>query len=483
MIHYYSQLKKKSYGLAFMSILGLLAWSSCHVTRPYSVPENKVKDSFRSPTYSALDSGYVKNIAHDTTNIAKVKWSDMFTDTMLQQLITEGLQANIDIKIAVERITEAQVNVRLKKAAFLPSLEASVSANKQQVPTFQSFGYPRNNTQYDMRLNTDWEIDIWGKLGSAKRVALSQLLATDAAKRAVQTQLIANIASDYYELLALDQQLMIIKKTAENRAEDAAAIAELFENAMLNGVAVVQSKANYYEAELDVPDIEQKIKETENRLSFLVGRHPGAILRQSLMKQQVNYDLNPGIPAQLLAHRPDVQMAEFNFRAAFEETNVARTYFYPALSITAAGGFSNLGWNQWFSSASLFGSIAGGIAQPIFNKGVNKARLSTAQARQQQALYQFEKSLLVASQEVSNALFEYDTAMKKMKSRKKQLEALTQAVAFNKELFLNHQNTNYTDVLTAEQNLLRAELKNIADQSQKLYAVVQLYRALGGGWD
>lgn len=483
MIHYYSQLKKKSYGLAFMSILGLLAWSSCQVTRPYNAPENKVKDSFRSPTYSALDSGYVKNITHDTTNIAKVKWSDMFTDTMLQQLITEGLQANIDIKIAVERITEAQVNVRLKKAAFLPSLEASVSANKQQVPTFQSFGYPRNNTQYDMRLNTDWEIDIWGKLGSAKRVALSQLLATDAAKRAVQTQLIANIASDYYELLALDQQLMIIKKTAENRAEDAAAIAELFENAMLNGVAVVQSKANYYEAELDVPDIEQKIKETENRLSFLVGRHPGAILRQSLMKQQVNYDLNPGIPAQLLAHRPDVQMAEFNFRSAFEETNVARTYFYPALSITAAGGFSNLGWNQWFSSASLFGSIAGGIVQPIFNKGVNKARLSTAQARQQQALYQFEKSLLLASQEVSNALFEYDTAIKKIKSRKKQLEALTQAVAFNKELFMNHQNTNYTDVLTAEQNLLRAELKNIADQSQKLYAVVQLYRALGGGWN
>jgi NodT family efflux transporter outer membrane factor (OMF) lipoprotein len=483
MIHYYIQLKKISYRLALMSIMGLLTWSSCQVTRPYIAPENKVNDSFRSPVSSHLDSGSLKIILQDTTNIATVKWSDIFTDTILQQLITEGLQANIDIKIAVERITEAQVNVRLRAAAFLPSLGASISANTQQMPTFQSFGYPRKNTQYDMRLNTDWEIDIWGKLGSAKRAALSQLLATDAAKRAVQTQLIANIAADYYELLALDQQLLIVKKTAENRAEDAAAIVELFENAMLNGVAVVQSKANYYEAELDIPDIEQKIKETENRLSFLLGRHPGTIHRQSLMKQQVNYDLKPGIPAQLLAHRPDVQMAEFNFRAAFEETNVARTYFYPALSITASGGFSNLGWNQWFSSASLFGSIAGGIIQPIFNRGSNKARLSTAQARQQQALYQFEKSLLVASQEVSNALFEYDTAMKKMKSRKKQLEALTEAVAFNKELFLNHQNINYTDVLTAEQNLLRAELKNIADQSQKLYAVVQLYRALGGGWD
>lgn len=482
MFHYIS-LKKISFRLTLMSIVGLVTWSSCQVTRPYIAPENKMDQNYRSPVSTRINSDSVNVLSRDTTNMATVKWSEIFTDTILQQLIAEGLLANIDVKIAVERITEAQVNVRLRKAAFLPSLGASMSANTQQMPTFQSFGYPRNNTQYDMRLNTDWEIDIWDKLGSAKRAALSQLLATDAAKRAVQTQLIANIATDYYELLALDQQLVIIKKTAENRAEDAAAIAELFENAMLNGVAVVQSKANYYEAELDVPDLEQNIKETENRLSYLLGRHPGTIPRQSLVTQKVDYDLNPGIPSQLLAHRPDVQMAEFNFRAAFEETNVARTYFYPALSITAAGGFSNLGWNQWFSSASLFGSIAGGLTQSIFNKGANKARLSTAQTRQQQALYQFEKSLLIASQEVSNALFEYDTAMKKTKSRKLQLEALTEAVAFNKELFLNHQNTNYTDVLTAEQNLLRAELKNIADQTQKLYAVVQLYRALGGGWD
>lgn len=214
-----------------------------------------------------------------------------------------------------------------------------------------------------------------------------------------------------------------------------------------------------------------------------MARNPGTIIRQSLKEQQVEYDLKPGIPAQLLAHRPDVQMAELNFRTAFEETNVARTYFYPVLKITASGGFSNLGWNQWFSSKSLFGSIAGGLTQSIFNKGANQARLSTAQSRQQQALYQFEKSLLIASQEVSNALFEYDTALQKEKSRRKQLDALSQALEFNKELFINHQQTNYTDVLAAEQNLLRAQLKDIDDQSQKLYAVVQLYRALGGGWD
>ncbi len=471
------------YKIMVLFMIGLVSWSSCQITRPYASPENKVNERYHSPMSNPKDTTGQSSLEIDTMNMATLKWSEIFTDTLLQGLIAEGLKANIDIKIAVERITEAQVNLRLQKAAFLPSLNTNISANSQQYPTFQSFGFPRNNTQYDVRLSTDWEIDIWGKLGSAKRAALSQLLATDAAKRAVQTQLIADIASNYYELLALDQQLLIIKKTAENRAEDAAAIEMLFENALLNGVAVVQSKANFYEAKLDIPDIEQKIKEKEHRLSFLVARNPGTIIRQSLKEQQVEYDLKPGIPAQLLAHRPDVQMAELNFRTAFEETNVARTYFYPVLKITTSGGFSNLGWNQWFSSKSLFGSIAGGLTQSIFNKGANQARLSTAQSRQQQALYQFEKSLLIASQEVSNALFEYDTALQKEKSRRKQLDALSQALEFNKELFINHQQTNYTDVLAAEQNLLRAQLKDIDDQSQKLYAVVQLYRALGGGWD
>ncbi|MBW3519655.1 TolC family protein [Flavobacterium sp. NKUCC04_CG] len=453
-------------------VLAITTWSSCQITHPYSTPENHLDLSFRGPETSL-----------DTITIASLPWTTIFTDTLLQSLIHEGLAANIDLKIAVERLTESKAHLRLQKSAYLPSLSSGISVKEFQLPHSQSFGNSRNNTQYDLGLQSNWEIDIWGKLGSSKRAALAQLLATDAAKKAVQTQLIADIASGYFQLLALDQELLTTQKTAKNRADDAAAIEMLFENALLNGVSVVQSQANYYEAELEIPDIEQRIKATEHQLCFLLGRNPESIARQDLAQQDVTSDLKSGIPAQLLANRPDVQMAELNFRAAFEETNVARTYFYPALTITAGGGFSNLGWSQWFSSQSLFGSIAGGLTQSIFNKGINKARLTAALSRQQQALLHFEKTLLMASLEVSNALFEYDTAQRKELTRKKQLEALTKAVDFNKELFLHHQNTNFTDVLTAEQNLLRAELKNIDDQRQKLSAVVQLYRALGGGWN
>ncbi len=465
-------MKTLYYRTALLILVGLGSWSSCQITRPYAEPQPALGAIFRTPDTNTAD----------TLNAATMKWNEVFTDTLLQDLIQEGISNNLDIKIALERIVEARADLRLKKSAFYPSLSTGAGVKQSRLPLFQTFGDSRNSTQYDWGLDTNWEIDIWGKLRSAKRAALARLLATDATKRAVQTQLVAAIATHYYDLLVLDQQLILTDRTAKNRAEDAETIEMLFENALLNGVAVVQSQASYYEVALDLPDIEQKIKETEHSLCLLLGRNPSAIPRQTLEVQNINYDLKPGIPAQLLALRPDVQLAELNFRTAFEETNMARTDFYPALAITASGGFSSTTLDQWFNSAGLMGSVVGGLTQPLFNKGVNKARLTTAQSRQKQALHQFEKTLLTASQEVSNALFELDTATQKEETRKKQLAALTQAVAFNKELFLHHQNTNYTDVLTAEQNLLQAALKNLRDQSQKMQATVKLYRALGGGW-
>ncbi|MCP1995721.1 efflux transporter outer membrane subunit [Flavobacterium sp. HSC-61S13] len=460
------------YRTTLLLLVGLGSWSSCQITRPYTGPKSDLTASFRSP----------QGIPTDTVNTAAMNWTEMFTDPLLQDFIKEGLANNLDLKIALERIIEARADLRLKKSAFYPSLTSNLSIKPHQLPAYQSFGNPRNNTQYDWGLDTNWEIDIWGKLSSSKRAAMAQLLASDAAKRAVQTQLVADIATHYYQLLLLDEQLVITQRTAKNRSEDAESIALLFQNALLNGVAVVQSQASYYEVALDLPDIEQKIKETEHSLCLLLGRTPSGIIRNTLERQQIIYDLKPGIPSQLLANRPDIQVSELHFRIAFEETNMARTHFYPALNITASGGFSSLTLDPWFGSAGLFGSVIGGLSQPLFNKGVNKARLTTAKSRQKQALYQFEKTLLIASREVSNALFELDTAMQKEQTRKKQLAALTQAVAFNKELFLHHQNTNYTDVLTAEQNLLQAALKNLDDQGQKLQATVKLYRALGGGW-
>lgn len=460
-----------TYKTFLFSLISIGLWASCKVTKPYQKPDLLVASSYKDVKIS------------DTSNMAGMKWSEVFTDTVLNQLILHGLAANLDLKIAVARINEAQAGLRLSKAAFLPGVSGNVAVKQSRLAFPQGFGMINNSTQYDLGISSNWELDIWAKLSSAKRAAYADLLASDAAKRAVQTQLIADIANHYFELLALDQQLLVTQKTAENRAADAEAIKLLFESSILNGVAVVQSEANYYEADLAIPDIKQRIKEIEHALCVLLARSPSKINRTSLAQQRLTYDLRPGIPAQLLAYRPDVQQAEYQFRAAFENTNLARASFYPSLTITAAAGFSSLGISNWFSSAGLFGNIAAGLTQPIFNKGINKARLSTAESKQQQALYGFENALLKAAQEVSDALSSYEFAAQKEEKRGKQLKALAQAVAFNKELLNNSKNTNYTDVLAAEQNLLTAELKGINDQSQKLHAIVNLYRALGGGWN
>lgn len=461
-------MKKYNYKLIVIILIVASIWSSCKITKPYTKPATTV-------TYREPDN-------KDTINMATMKWSELFTDANLQQLISEGLAANLDLKIAVERVNQSTANLRLKKTAFLPSVDGNVSVKESRLAFPQGFGLFDQSTQYDLGITAGWEADVWGKLKSAKKGAIANLLATDAAKRAIQTQLIANIVNSYYELLILDEQLKVLKKTAKNRETDAETIKVLFENSIINGVAVVQSEANFYEAELAIPDIEQKITETEHALCVLLAKSPTKIERGSLEQQKLVYDLKIGVPMQLLANRPDVQQAEYNFRAAFEESNVARAYFYPALIISGAADFSSFGLKDWFTNGGLFGNIAGGLTQPIFNKGINKARLATALSLQKEALYNFELSMLKASEEVSNALSRYDKATLKEEKRKKQLEALFKAVDFNKEL-LNNSTTNYTDVLTAEQNLLNTQLRGIDDQSQKLHAVVNLYRALGGGWN
>ncbi|WP_428228402.1 TolC family protein [Flavobacterium sp.] len=461
-------MNKHNYKLILIMLIVASMWSSCKITKPYTKPSTSV--TYRGPENK------------DTTNMATMKWSELFTDLALQQLISDGLAANLDVKIAIERINQSTANLKLSKAAFLPSVNGNVSVKESRLAFPQGFGLFDQSTQYDLGITAGWEIDVWGKLKSVKKSALANLLATDAAKRAVQTQLIANIANSYYELLILDEQLKVLKKTAKNRETDAETIKVLFENSIINGVAVVQSEANFYEAELAIPDIEQKIIETEHGLCVLLAKSPTKIERSALEQQKLTYDLKIGVPMQLLANRPDVQQAEYNFRTAFEESNAARAYFYPALTISGATGFSSFGLKDWFTNGGLFGNIAGGLTQPIFNKGINKARLATALSLQKEALYNFEFSMLKASEEVSNALSKYDNAALKEEKRKKQLEALLKAVEFNKEL-LNNSTTNYTDVLTAEQNLLNAQLKGIDDQSQKLHAVVNLYRALGGGWN
>jgi NodT family efflux transporter outer membrane factor (OMF) lipoprotein len=457
--------KIKTVKVLLLLLMAVLILASCKVTKTYKRPDGLTDNKL-----------YRDVITDDTSTIADIPWKKMFSDTLLQHLIQEGIDKNLDLKIAMARIKQAMANLRQSNAAFFPTLEVLANGSVQK------FGDTGRGIQlYQLYGSASWEIDIWGKLKSSKRAALAGLLQSDAYKKAVQTQLVSDIATDYYALLAYDAQLQVTIKTVENRMQDVETMKLLKESDVVTGAAVVQSEANRYSAEVTIPDLRQNIRETENALSILLGRNPGSIARDSLKNQQVRSDLQTGVAAQLLANRPDVQEAEYQLQYYFELTNVARTYFYPSLTITAAGGLSNGNISQFFSASSLFGNIVGGLVQPILNHGLNKQRLSVAMALEEEYLTTFKKALLNAGQEVSNALYDYQVATDKMKIRSKQIDFLQKSVDFTKELLKYTANTNYTDVLTSEQSLLAAQLNSIGDQVQQLKAIVTLYRSLGGG--
>lgn len=467
MIHTY---KKQLFTLAIAATV----FASCKVTKTYERPTLKTAGLFREQT------------ATDTTTLANTPWQTLFADPQLSALIQEGLDQNLDLKNAIQNIVQAQATLKQSKAAYLPSLtfDANYTRSKQSeaglnFPPGININTLTNN--FKAQLSTSWEADIWGKLSSTKRSALAGYLKSDATKRAVQTQLIADIANNYYNLLALDRQLEITQETLKSRIAGVETMKTLKEGAVVNGAAVVQSEASRYATEVTIPDLKRTIRETENALNILLSRAPGPISRSKLNDSSLSTDVKIGVPTQLLENRPDVQGAEYAFRGAFENTNLARTYFYPSLTITAAGGLSSLDIKDFFSK-SIFYNLVGGLTQPIFNKGLNKQRLETAKSAQEQAMNSFQKTLLVAGQEVSNALYAYQTAVEKEEARAKQIAALEKSVNYTQELLRYSSATNYTDVLTSEQSLLAAQLSGVTDRLQKLQSVVNLYRALGGGW-
>ncbi|MCC9065480.1 efflux transporter outer membrane subunit [Flavobacterium piscisymbiosum] len=445
-----------------------------------------VTKKYERPKTLSTDNLYRDQTSTDSTTIATMPWQTVFKDQKLNALIQKGLDQNLNLKNAIENIVQSRATLRQTKLAYYPTLDfdANATRNKQSKAALNfppGININTLTTTYKMGFNTSWEADIWGKLSSSKRAALATYLSTDAAKQAVQTQLISDIANNYFLLLSYDKQLEITQATLESRIKNVEVIKALKEGAIVTGASVVQSEANQHAAEVLIPDLKRSIRETENAINILLGQASGPIERGVLGEQVIPEKIAIGLPAQLLENRPDVRQAEFNFRTAFETTNLARTYFYPSLTLTASGGLSTLQLKNFFDQ-SIFYSIIGGLTQPIFNQGLNRERLTNAQSRQVQAFNNFQQSLLVAGQEVSNALYAYEMAVAKEDSREKQIEALVKAVDFTQQLLEYSSATNYTDVLTSEQNLLAAQLSGVNDNLQKLQAVVDLYRALGGGW-
>jgi len=453
---------------AFIWLFVLIIFlSSCKVLQPYKQPDVLSKEKL------------FRDLAiNDSTNIADMPWRSLFTDKLLQNLIEEAIKNNPDLQIAITRMKKAEANFKQSKAALFPSLNLNADASYQNNDAAVA-GVPAT---YQFSGTASWEADIWGRLRSAKRANLSLFLESEAYKRAVQTRLIANVAINYYTLLAFDAKLQVTEKTIENRNSDVETMKLMKDNDLVTGADLVQSQANLYSAKVTIPEIKQSIYETENALSLLLGRNPGPITRSSLNEQEISTDLRTGIPAQLLANRPDVQEAEYQFRYGFEMTNVARKYFYPSLTISATGGITSTDLSKLFNASSVFWNIVGGITQPIFNQGQNKQRLRVAQANQEEYLITFKQTLLTAGQEVANALHGYQTASEEIALRTSQIEFLEKSVDYTMELLKYTSSTNYTDVLTSEVNLLSAQLNSINDKLLQLQAVVSLYQSLGGGW-
>ena len=444
----------------------------------------KVTDTYQDPQIekSRQDNLFRQKTSNDSISTANVAWNQIFTDAKLQNIINKTIQNNLDLKVAVARIQEASAVFKQSKLQNLPSLDgvASITETKNSGAAQGGNFVMPDLLVYRLGISTGWEVDIWGRIKSLKKSAYAGFLQTEAAKRAVQTQLVAQAANLYYQLISLDKQLEITKQTVELRKKDVETVEALMDAAYLTGADVEQSRANLYSAQLTIPDLELQIQQTENSLNVLMNDNPQSIDRNSIDSQVVYTDLKTGIPASLLKNRPDVQAAELSFRQAFENKNIAMAQVYPALNITGTLGLSSRTLQDYFTN-SLFYTAGGTLTQNIFQMGNRKAQVKIMEARKMQAYYTFEKTLLTAGSEVSNSLLSYQKAKEKETTRQLQIQSLEKSLEFNKELLTYSSKTNYVNVLTSEQSLLAAKLAGVNDKLQQLQAVTEFYRALGGG--
>ncbi len=416
----------------------------------------------------------------DTTSVAYITFNEYFKDEKLVGLITEALSNNLDAKMALERIKQAETSVSMAKAAKLPTLSIFGEDEYLGSSTSDKVLSEGSNTLL-LGFNATWEVDIWGKLNSQKKAQLANYLNSYEALALLRTNIIAGIASGYYNLIALDEQLKVTKETIKLLQESSETMQALKDAGQQNGAAVEQSNALLYSTQLSVYDIESAIRQQENTICILMGKKPGPIDRNTLDNESIPDELEYGVPAQLLANRPDVKSAELSFRQAFELTNVAQRSLYPSFTLsTGFLGFYGTGFGDLFKPERIATDIIGDLAMPLFYQKKLKGNLEIAKSQQREAALNFESTVLSAGQEISDILFGFDSSVKKNEWRQKQIASLTNAVDFTQEL-LKAGEANYVEVLSAQQSLLSAQLSGVNDKLEQLNYSVNLYKALGGG--
>lgn len=449
-------------------IIGLLlstGLSGCHIYRTYERPE-----------LSGVDSLYrVPAMTEDTMSLADFSWKELFTDTVLQQLIEKGIANNTDLNIARLKVREAEALLTSSKLAYLPSVSLTPQG------TIKSIEGNSPTKTYNLAASADWELDIFGRLTNAKREAKAVLEQSQAYKQAVQTQLIATIANSYYTLLMLDKQLDISKRTAEIWAENLRVMKALKKAGQTTEMAVAQIEASKLSVDASLLSLEQQITEVENSLSSLLGVVPQRIDRSTLDMQSFPDTLSVGVPLQLLQRRPDVRQSEAALAESFYTTNRAYSAFYPAITLSGSAGWTNAAGAIISNPGEWLFSAVGSLVQPLFNRGQNIANLKVAKARQEEALLTFRQTLLNAGTEVNDALLQWQVARRRLDLDRRQIISLQSAVR-SSELLMRHSSQNYLEVLTARQTLLDAELSAVSDRFEEIQGVINLYHALGGGY-
>ncbi|AWK03541.1 RND transporter [Flavobacterium crocinum] len=435
----------------------------CMVGPKYAQPEQPQADSFR----------YSNQPADTTKSVTTIKWSSLFNDDVLIGLIEKGIQNNYDLKIAIARLEQVQANLGMAKADLYPSFQYS-----GQVNSAETFQWPSA-----VLANMSWELDFWGKYRHQKVALQNELLATDEARKVVLSTIVSNIAISYFELRDFDNQLEITIHTLETRQKAYDIINDRFISGYVAELDKVQIEQQVAIAEANIPLIKRQITALENAISVLIGQVPQAIPRGKTNSELLILTEFPtSVPSALLENRPDVKRQEYLYKAAFERIGVAQAMRYPSFNISAIAGFTNIMINDLFNDGSYIQNVGGGITGPIFNFGKNKRRVDYNRKLAEEMKFNFQKTYLTAIAEVENSL--QNTAMFKEEwtARNRQVVAAQKNYDLSNARYYNGY-VSYLEVLDAQRSLFEAQLSLSQLTQKQLSSMVQLYKALGGGWN
>ena len=454
----------KNIRLLLITVVSATVMGSCHIYKKYDLPDEGVISKYKEALEQPVDSSALGNL----------QWDEIFTDPQLQVLINEALENNVDLQNAKLNVDIAHAQLLGARLSYLPSLAFAPNGSGSKV------GSASLDWGYQLPLSLSWEIDIFGRILNSKRQAQVNLYQSEAYQQAVRSQIIGAVANCYYQLVSFEKQLALYNETAELWKQTVQVMRDMKEAGRYNEVAIVQSEASYYSVLAAIPQVEMSINELNNTMSLLLNVEPQVwdVNVESIVV--LPSELVFGVPMSYLAARPDVRAAEYSFASAYYATNMARSAFYPNITLSANGGYGTLLGSAIVDPAQWFINLAGQLSQPLFNKGQNIANLKAAKAQQQQALNSFENAVLSASAEVSNALVTMEKSEEMRQNLVLEVEKLQKAVDYNRDL-LALSTTTYLEVLTAQQSLLNSQISLLNTDLAINQAAINLYQALGGG--